>query len=205
MILEKYSIGKYIKSHAEVVRAKGLDPAKDEIIMMLHEMIDAKFVNGRWGKGGNPDGNMKMLVTYCTYNWPIPDHKALIDFMLDYANGQFKGRGCHAMNQVWVLANTRRMYPDGYRGAEIDNALGQSLLTFLENWDENLNFYGNVWSAKHNLCMVHYMAQLLLDIPFKRGSGIYNWRLVPVITRHEDGTVTRNKVTYTTPGYPFYD
>jgi len=123
------SMGKEIKSRAEVLRSKGLNPNEDEIINMLHKMIDAKFVDGHWGSKGSVDGNMKMMVTYCTYDWPIPDHKALIDFMLDYANGQFKGRDCHAMNQVWVLANVRRQYPDGYRGDEIDEALGRSLLT----------------------------------------------------------------------------
>jgi len=33
-------LGKAMKSHAEVVRAKEKDPAKDDIIMMLHKMLD---------------------------------------------------------------------------------------------------------------------------------------------------------------------
>jgi hypothetical protein len=38
-----------------------------------------------------------------------------------------------------------------------------------------------------------------------RGSGVYNWRQNPIITRGKNGTITRNKVTYATPGYLFYD
>ena len=198
-------LGKAMKSHAEIVRAKGKDPAKDPIIMMLHEMLDEKFVNGRWGKGGTADGNMKMAVTYCTYDWPIPDHKALIDFTLDGANGRFKGRGCSAFNQMWVLAEARRQFPDGYRGDEIDKSLAQSFLTFLKNWNEDLNFYSNNWRGKHNNGVVLFMSHLLLDIPLMRGSAVYNWRQNPIITRGKDGTITRNKVIYVTPGYPFYD
>lgn len=198
-------LGKEMKSHAEVVRSKGKDPAKDEIIMMLHKMLDEKFVNGRWGKGGTADGNMKMAVTYCTYDWPIPDHKALIDFTLDGARGRFKGRGCSAFNQMWVLAEARRQFPDGYRGDEIDESLAQSFLTFLGNWNENLNFYSNNWRGKHNNGVALFMSHLMLDIPIMRGSTVYNWRQTPIITRAKDGTIKRNKVTYTTPGFLFYD
>ncbi len=198
-------LGKAMKSHAEVVLAKGRDPAKDEITLMLHGMLDEKFVNGRWGKGGTADGNMKMAVTYCTYDWPIPDHKALIDFTLDGANGQFKGRGCSAFNQMWVLAEARRQFPDGYRGDEIDQSLAQSFLTFLGNWNEQASFYSTNWRGKHNNGVALFMSHLLLDIPVMRGSAVYNWRLNPIITRGKDGTITRNKVTYTTPGFLFYD
>lgn len=198
-------LGKEIKSRAEVLRSKGKDPAKDEIITILHKMLDEKFVDGRWGKGGTTDGNMKMAVTYCTYDWPIPDHKALIDFTLDGANGQFKGRGCSAFNQMWVLAETRRQFPDGYRGDEIDESLAQSFLTFLGNWNENVNFYSNNWSGKHNNGVPMFISHLILDLPIMRGSAVYNWRLGPIITRNEDGLIKRNKVTYTTPGLFFYD
>jgi poly(3-hydroxybutyrate) depolymerase len=198
-------LGKEMKSHAEVLRAKGVDPAKDEIIMLLHTMLDAKFVNGRWGRGGTADGNMKMAVTYCTYDWPIPDHKALVDFTLDGANGQFKGRGCQAFNQMWVLAEARRQFPDGYRGDEIDESLAQSFLTFQENWNEKLNFYSNNWSGKHNNGVPLFISHLMLDLPIMRGSAVYNWREAPIITRGKDGMITRNKVTYVTPGHLFYD
>jgi hypothetical protein len=198
-------LGKEIKSHAEVLRSKGKDPATDEIIEMLHKMIDAKFQDGYWGNRPSTDGNMKMMVTYCTYDWPIPDHKALIDFTLDGANGQFKGRGCSAFNQMWVLAEARRQFPDGYRGDDIDKSLAQSLLTFLGNWNETLNFYSNNWSGKHNNGVPLFMSHLLLDLPVMRGSAIYNWRQNPIITRGKDGTIKRNKVIYTTPGFPFYD
>lgn len=93
----------------------------------------------------------------------------------------------------------------GYRGDEIDRALAQSLLTFLGNGDEKLHFYGSYWSKKHEQCMVNFKAQLMLDIPFMRGSDTRNWRLTPIIPRGRDGTITRHKVTYVTPGYQFYD
>ncbi len=177
----------------------------DEIIEMLHKMIDGKFQDGYWGNRGrgNANGNMKMAVTYCIHDWPIPDHKALIDFTLDGANGQFKGRGCSAFNQMWVLAETRRQVPDGYRGDEIDKSLAQSFLTFLGNWNESLNFYSNNWSGKHNNGVPLFISHLVLDIPIMRGSTVYNWRLNPIITRDEDGKITRNKVIYQTKGFPF--
>ena len=198
-------LGKEIKSRAEILRSKGQDPAKDEIVTMLHKMLDEKFVDGRWGKGGTADGNMKMAVTYCTYGWPIPDHKALIDFTLDGANGQFRGRGCSAFNQMWVLAEVRRQFPDGYRGKEIDESLAQSFLTFLANWNEKHNFYSTNWRGKHNNGVPLFISHLMLDLPVMRGSAVYNWQRSPVITRSKDGTIKRNKVTYTTPGFLFYD
>lgn len=173
--------------------------------MMLHKMLDEKFVNVRWEKGGTADGNMKMAVTYCTYDWPIPDHKALIDFTMDGANGQFKGCGCQAFNQMWVLAEARRQFPDGYRGAEIDKSLAQSFMTFLENWNEQVNFYSTNWRGKHNNGVPLFTSHLMLDIPVMLGSAVYNWRQNPIITRGRGGTITRNKVTYTTPGFLFYD
>ncbi len=81
--------------------------------------------------------------TYCSYGWSISDHKALIDFTLDDANAQYKVRGCSASNEMWVLAEARRQFSDGYRGDEIDESLAQSFLTFLGNWNEKLNFYSN--------------------------------------------------------------
>jgi len=162
-------------------------------------------VNGRWGKGGTADGNMKMAVTYCTYDWPIPDHKALVDFTLDGANGRFKGRGCSAFNQMWVLAEARRQCPDGYRADEIDKSMAQSFLTFLENWDERFNFYDNNWRGKHNNGVALFMAHLLLDLPVMRGSTVYNWRQNPIIDRDKNGKIKRNKVIYQTPGFLFYD
>ncbi len=198
-------LGKEIKSRAEILRSNGKDPAKDEVILTLKKLLDGKFIDGRWGKGGTADGNMKMAVTYCTYDWPIPDHKALIDFTLDGANGQFRGRGCGAFNQMWVLAESRRQFPDGYRGDEIDASLAQSFLTFLDNWNEQHNFYAPNWRGKHNNGVPLFISHLMLDLPIMRGSAVYNWRLTPAITRHEDGSITRNKVSYTTPGFLFYD
>jgi hypothetical protein len=88
----------------------------------------------------------------------------------------------------------RRQFPDSYRGKEIDESLGKSFLTFLGNWDERVNFYANNWRGKHNNGVVLFMSHLMLDIPIMRGSTVYNWRLKPIITRHQDGTITRNMV-----------
>ena len=96
----------------------------DEIMRMLHEMIDARFVDGHWGaaEGASPDGNMKMLVDYSRLDWPIPDHKALIDYTLGFATEEagFEGRGCRSFNQMSCLVEARRQFPDGYRAEEIE-------------------------------------------------------------------------------------
>ena len=78
-------------------------------------------------------------------------------------------------------------------------------MTFLENWNEQVNFYGTNWRGKHNNGVALFMSHLMLDIPIMRGSAVYNWQENPIITRHKNGTVERNKVIYTTPGFPFYD
>jgi len=199
-------MGKEIKSHAEVLRSKGLNPNDDKVVQMLHKMIDAKFVDGHWGSKGSVDGNMKMMVTYCTYDWPIPDHKKLIDYTLGYAGNEgFRGRGCHSFNQMWVLAEARRQFPDGYRGKEIDESLAMTFMTFLKNWNEKTNFYSNDWSGKHNNGVPLFMTHLMLDLPVMRGSAVYNWQRNPIINRDKNGKIKRNKVIYQTPGFLFYD
>jgi len=40
----KQTVGKGMESHAEIVRANGLDPAKDKIIVMHHEMRAARLL-----------------------------------------------------------------------------------------------------------------------------------------------------------------
>jgi hypothetical protein len=162
-----------------------------------------RSIDRYWGSRGSVDGNMKMLVTYSIYDWPIPDHKALIDFTLGYSKGQFKGRGCHAFNQIFSVAEARRQFPDGYRGDEIDKSLAQTFLTFLGNWNERINFYSKDWNGKHNNGVPLFVSDLMLDLPIMRGSTVYNWRENPVITRHKDGTIRRNKVIYQTKGFPF--
>ena len=198
---------KTMHSYAQVLRSQGKDPAKDEAAMMLHKMLDEKFVNGRWGEGGTPNGNMKIGTVYRHYGWPIPDHKAMIDFTLDYieADGRFKGRGCVAFNQMFSMSEARRQFPDGYRVDELDEAFAQSFLTFLENWREQVNFYDNSWIAIFNNGVPRYMANMLLDLPIMNGCAVYNWREGPIITRGKDGTITRNKVIYTKPGYSIMD
>jgi len=199
-------IGKEMKSHCEILRAAGKDQ-NDEIVQMLHRMIDAQFVEGHWGAKGSPDGNMKMLVTYCSHDWPIPDHKQLIDYTLSFATEKagFAGRGCTSFNQMWSLAEARRQFPGGYRGAEIDRYTAMTFVTFLNNWDEKANFYGSNWSGKHNNGVPLFMCHLMLDLPVMRGSAVYNWRQNRIIDRDKNGKIKRNRVIYQTPGFLFYD
>ena len=48
------------------------------------------------------------------------------------------------------------------------------------------------------------MTELLLALPISRVSTIYNWRENSIITRNEDGRITRNKVIYQQRGFRFY-
>jgi len=58
--------------------------------------------------------------------------------------------------------------------------------------------------CKHNNGIATHMPALLLDLPIHRSSVIYNWRETPIITRNDDGTLTRNNVIYHTKGLKFY-
>jgi len=196
-------MGKEIKSHQEVLRAAGKEDT-DEIVRMLHKLIDAKFRDGYWG-APSPDGNMKMLVTYSRLDWLIPDHKKLIDFTLSRAtkSAGFAGSGCKSFNQMFSLAEARRQHNDGYRGEEIDRYTSMTFMTFLGNWNENLNFYSGNWNGKHNNGVPLFMAHLILDLPIMRASTVYNWREAPILTRGKDGSIRRNKVIYQTKGFPF--
>ena len=104
------------------------------------------------------------------------------------------------------LCSIYRQYPQlrAYRGDEVDHYTSKTFLTFLSNWDDETHFYGRTWLGKHNHGVVAYMAQLLLDLPLSRVSTIYNWRENPIITRNEDGTITRNEVIYQRKGFRFY-
>ena len=197
-------MGHYITSHRQVFRAAGKDK-NDEIVEMLHKMYDALFVDGHWGAKGSPDGNMKVLVTYSILDWPIPNHKKLIDYTLSFATDKagFAGRGCHSFNQMYSLIEARRQFPDGYRGDEIDRHTAKTFINFLNNWNENLNFYSDDWNGKHNNGVPLFMAHLILDLPIMRASSIYNWRETPVITRDKKGKIKRNKVIYHTKGFEF--
>ena len=198
-------MGKEMKSHREVLRAAGKDE-NDQIIQMLHKMIDAKFVDGHWGAKGSPDGNMKMLVSYSRLDWPIPDHKKLIDYTLSFATEKagFAGRGCRSFNQMFSLAEARRQFPDGYRGDEIDKYTAMTFITFLNNWNEKLNFYAGDWNGKHNNGVPLFMLHLMLDQPYMRGGTVYNWQHCPMIERDKNGRVKVNEVIYQTEGY-LYD
>ena len=198
-------MGKEMKSHREILRAGGKDE-NDEIIQVLHKMIDAQFVDGHWGVKGSPDGNMKMLVSYSRLDWPIPNHKKLIDYTLSFATEKagFAGRGCKSFNQMFSLTEARRQYPDGYRGDEIDKYTAMTFINFLNNWNENLNFYSGDWNGKHNNGVPLYMPHLMLDLPIMRASTVYNWRITPVINRNKKGKIKRNKVIYHTKGFKFH-
>ena len=50
-----------------------------------------------------------------------------------------------------------------------------------------------------------FIPHLMLDFLIMRGSAVCNWRRNPVITCSRDGSIKRNKVTSTTPGFLFYD
>ena len=50
-----------------------------------------------------------------------------------------------------------------------------------------------------------FIPHLMLDFLIMRGSAVCNWWRNPVITRGRDGSIKRNKVTSTTPGFLFYD
>jgi len=122
-----------------------------------------------------------------------------------YEKAGFEGGGCRSFNQMFSLAEARRQFPDGYRGDEIDRYTAKTFINFLNNWNENLNFYSGDWNGKHNNGVPLFMLHLMLDMPIMRGSTIYNWRQTPVITRDKNGKIQRNRVTYQTPGFLFYD
>ena len=204
-------ITKAIQNHQDCLLAQGKGTT-DEVIEFLHERIDGKYNPevGYWGgeeadHATRANGNMKILVTYGIMDWDIPNHRRIVDFILSGADERlgFQGRGCGALNQMYCLAVVRRKYPDGYRGEEIDRHTARTFLTFLENWDESLNFFGNSWNDMHNNGVPTFMPQLMLDLPLWRASTIYNWRETPVITRGANGKVTVNRVTYQTRGFPF--
>jgi len=196
-------MGYEMSSHQQVLRAAG-KPTTDETLRSLKPLFDGIFKDGYWGRP-DPNGNMKTLVVYSRMDWPIPDHKKVIDFTLGRAteHAGFAGRGCSAFNQMFSLTEARRQFPDGYRGAEIDKYTAMTFITFLNNWNERLNFYDNNWSGKHNNGVPLYMPHLMLDLPIMRASTVYNWREGPIITRGKDGTIRRNKVIYQTKGFPF--
>jgi hypothetical protein len=105
---------------------------------------------------------------------------------------------------MFSLTEARRQYPDGYRGDEIDKYTAMTFINFLNNWNENLNFYSGDWNGKHNNGVPLYMPHLMLDLPIMRASTVYNWRETPVITRDKKGKIKRNKVTYHTKGFKFH-
>ena len=129
----------------------------------------------------------------------------LIDFTLSRATEKagFAGRGCSSFNQMFSLAEARRQHPDGYRGDEIDKYTAMTFITFLNNCNEQLNFYAGNWSGKHNNGVPCFMPHLMLDLPVMRASTVYNWREGPILIRGKDGTIRRNKVIYQTKGFPF--
>ena len=92
-------------------------------------------------------------------------------------------------------------------GEEIDEYTARTFINFLNNWNEEMNFYfrgdRSNWNAKHNNGSPMFMAHLMLDLPVMRASSIYNWRKTPVVTRDKKGKIKRNKVIYWTRGFGF--
>ena len=187
-------------------RQAGEDDMGD-IFNYIRELIDAQYQTGKGYWGGQEadficrtSGNMKILCTYARFDWPIPEPKRILDYHLSGATdkGGFEGSGCSAFNQMHPLCCIYRQYPElrTYRSEEIDRYAAKTFMTFLGNWDEETNCYGKTWLGKHNHGVVAYMVQLLLDLPLSRVCTVYNWRENPIITRNEDGTITRNKVIY---------
>jgi len=150
---------------------------------------------------------MKILCTYARFDWEIPAPRKIIDFHLGGATeaAGFRGSGCKAFNQMHPLAAIFRQHPKltSYRGEEIDRYTAMTFKTFLSNWNEKTNFYGNTWLGKHNNGVPLFMSHLMLDLPVMRVSTVYNWREGPILTRGEDGTIRRSKVIYQTKGFPF--
>ena len=185
----------------------------NEVVDMLHKMIDAKFnPDGYWGgeetsHHGRTNGNMKTMTTYWPLRWEIPHPKKIIDFTLSGANETegFMGSGCTAFNQMYVLSAIRSKYPElrSYRSEEIDQYTALTFLTFLSHWNEKTNFLGVAWDAKHNNGVSLYMPHLLLDYPFMRGGTIYNWQHGPIIERDKNGRVKVNEAIHQTEGYLF--
>ena len=206
-------IGKAMHNYRFELMGRGEDP-DDENYRYVKQLIGSRFREdaGFWG-GGEADhinrtsSNMKMLTTYAVLDWEIPNPKKIIDFTLSGANKEmgFAGSGCSAFNQMAALCIIRFKYPElsGYRHEEIDRYAAMTFMTFLENWSEETSFYGDTWLGKHNNGVVVDMATLLLDLPLKRASTIYNWREGPIVTRQADGTIHRNSVIYQRKGQPF--
>jgi hypothetical protein len=207
-------IGHALDLHMARQRQAGRE-SFDESYHYVKELVDAQYQPGKgyWG-GSEADfinrtsGNMEMLCTYARFDWPIPEPKRIIDYHLSGATEKagFEGSGCSAFNQMHPLCCIFGQYPELklYRGDEIDRYTAKTLMTFLGNWNDATNFYGETWLSKHNHGVVTFMTELLLDLPISRVSTIYNWRENSIITRNEDGRITRNKVIYQQRGFRFY-
>lgn len=207
-------IGHALDLHLARRRRSG-EASLDASYHYVKELIDGQYQsgNGYWG-GSKADfinrtsGNMKILCIYARFGWPIPEPKRIIDYHLNGANetAGFEGSGCSAFNQMHPLCCIFGQYPKlrSYRCDEIDRHTARTFMTFLDNWNDETHFYGETWLGKHNHGVVTFMAELLLDLPISRVSTIYNWRENPIVTRHEDGTITRNEVIYQKRGFRFY-
>ena len=207
-------IGHALDLHMAKHALAGEDPM-DASYHYVKELIDGQFQHGKGYWGGQEagfvsrtSGNMKILCTYARFDWEIPEPKTIIDYHLSGATEKagFEGSGCSAFNQMHPLAAIFRQCPElrGYRGDQIDRYTAMTFMTFLKNWNEKSNFYGKNWLGKHNNGVPLFMTHLMLDLPVMRVSTVYNWRENPIITRHKDGRIDRNKVVYTRPGFPFW-
>lgn len=197
-------------THREVLRMDGTDES-DDMIDYVHHWLDAGQdpETGRWlacaDKEYNPEiianGMFKIIVGYESFNWKINYPQQIIDFLIDVRADPKRGFDGEAtcsifdpMMVAWVLR--KRGYD--YRKEEINEVVAKSFLAFKDRWDDESGWFaGGTWQEKHNFGTPLYMATILLDLPIMDICGIYNWRLNPVITTNDDGTVTVNEVTYT--------
>ena len=199
-------ITRVIKNHGDILVSRGQRLDADGMLEFAHQWLESiqHPEHGYWANPGINAGLFKIMISYQRYGWPINRKKEIVDYVLGHTrDGRFRGSGCSLFDPMHVLAELRQR-GFVYRSGDIDDAVANSMLTILENWDENTNWWvGNDWSGKHNNAAPMFLAQLLLDQPYMKISTIYNWRQGPIVTRGKDGKIKRNKVTYRTRGFPF--
>lgn len=160
-----------VTAHRSRRREAGLDP-DDECVRRAHAWLDKKQdpATGAWGGEQAPhhvvvNGIFKVLSLYNDCGWPVRRQDQIVDFVLGGADRQrgFPGSGCTVFDPIMVLYVLREN-GCSHRREEADLATARSCLTFLDNWDESINWYhGGNWNGKHNNGIPAFMAMLLLQ------------------------------------------
>ena len=192
--------GHGICAHYAMLQAHNLPD--DGMLEVAHQWLDQKqnLQTGVWGGEKAPayntvNGIFKVFVPYESFDWPINHKDKIIDFTLSTADEKmgFDKEGCSVLDPLMVLAVVRKR-GEPHRAGDIDEVTAKTFLTFLRNWDERTNWYkGRSWNGKHNNAVPMYMAAIILDQPYFKGSTVYNWREEPIIERRKDGMVIVNK------------